>query len=87
MAAPDDEVEALRSEIDELRQDLAAAALAAREAEAETGRVRGELAEMHLQLTRARQDQERYQRLFDVRRRAGDQLDRVRGRLRRAFSG
>ncbi|NNE13044.1 MAG: hypothetical protein HKN41_12460 [Ilumatobacter sp.] len=83
--AADPEVAALRTELAELRAELEAARVAVRSAEAETGQVRGELAEMHVQLIRARQDQERYQQLFDARRRAADQLDRVRGRLRRAL--
>jgi chromosome segregation ATPase len=73
-------------EIEQLRRQLAGAMTAAREAEAEAGRLRGTIAEMQTQLARARQDQESFQLLFDVKRRANERItsvtERVRGRLR-----
>ena len=41
---------------------------AARLAEAEAGRLRGEIVELKTQLARARQDQEAYQRVLDTKR-------------------
>jgi multidrug resistance efflux pump len=66
---------ARHTEVERLRADRDAAVAAAREAEHEVGRLRGQIAEMQVQLVRARQDQERYQVLLDryrsVRTRAG----------------
>lgn len=59
-----DELDALRAENDQLRAAVVAATDAARRSEAETGRLRGTIAEMQVQLARARQDQERFQRLL-----------------------
>lgn len=62
---PADELDALRSEVERLRRDRAGAIEAARTAEREAGRLRGQIAEMQVQLVRARQDQERYQVALD----------------------
>lgn len=74
------------SELEQLRRDLAGAVSAAREAEAEAGRLRGTLTEMQTQLARARQDQEAYQQLIDAKQRASASAsrlkDRILGRLR-----
>jgi hypothetical protein len=51
---------------DDLRQDLLAATDVAKGAEAEAGMLRGQLAEMHVALARARQDQEYFQRMVPV---------------------
>jgi len=66
---PSDELERLRRLVgpsersyEDLRDDVAGAREAAREALAETGRLRGELAEMRVELARARQDQDTLQR-------------------------
>ena len=78
--ATSDDVEVLRAEIDRLRelvgpseqsyhdvrQDLLAARDAARGAQAAAGVLRGQLAEMHVQLARARQDQEYFQRMLPL---------------------
>lgn len=87
-----DEVASLRALVgpdepsyEQLRNDRDAAVGAAREAEREVGRVRGELAEMHVQLIRARQDQERYQQIFDRARRISERATAVAGRFRRAL--
>lgn len=48
----------LQMQIDEVRRELAIALDAAREAELAAGLLRGELAEMRVQLGRARQEQE-----------------------------
>lgn len=72
---PASDLEPRRAELDRLRADRDAAVAAARDAEHEVGRLRGQIAEMQVQLVRARQDQERYQVLLDryrsVRGRAG----------------
>jgi hypothetical protein len=65
-----------------LRDDVAAARDVAREHEFEVGRLRGTIAEMQVQLVRARQDQERYQRVLDARRAVWERLSRLRGRVR-----
>ena len=49
-------------------EELFEAREAARLAEAEAGRLRGEIVELKTQLARARQDQEAYQRVFDTKR-------------------
>lgn len=49
-------------------EELFEAREAARLAEAEAGRLRGEIVELKTQLARARQDQEAYQRVFDTTR-------------------
>ncbi len=48
----------------DLRQDLLAARDAARGAEAEAGVLRGQLAQLHVELARARQDQDHLQRML-----------------------
>ena len=48
--------------------ELERAREAARLAEAEAGRLRGEIVELKTQLARARQDQEAYQRVLDAKR-------------------
>jgi hypothetical protein len=50
----------------DLRQDLLAARDAAKGAEAQAGVLRGQLAEIHVELARARQDQEYFQRMIPV---------------------
>lgn len=81
---PPSDLEALRSEVARLRADRDAAVAAARDAEREAGRLRGQIAEMQVQLVRARQDQERYQLLVDryrtVRERASALKRRLPGR-------
>ena len=76
------DVDEWRAEIERLRADRDAAVAAARAAEREAGRLRGQIAEIQVQLVRARQDQERYQLLFDryraVRERAGAAKRRLR---------
>ena len=67
----------------ELRDDRDGAVAAARDAEREVGRLRGQIAELMVQLVRARQDQERFQRAFDRYRAVGDRASALRGRLRR----
>ena len=49
-------------------EELEQAREAARLADAEAGRLRGEIVELKTQLARARQDQEAYQRVFDTKR-------------------
>ena len=68
---------------DELRDDRDGAVAAARDAEREVGRLRGQIAEMQVQLVRARQDQERYQRMFDRYRGLRERASAVKRRLRR----
>jgi hypothetical protein len=46
-----------------LRQDLLAARDVAKGAEASTGALRGQVAQLHVELARARQDQDHFQRL------------------------
>jgi hypothetical protein len=53
-----EECEPLRREVAALRVELDTALVAAREAEMDAGRLRGELAEIRVQLGRARQEQE-----------------------------
>jgi chromosome segregation ATPase len=50
----------------DLRADVDGARAAAREAAAEAGRLRGELAEMRVELARARQDQDTLQRRHEM---------------------
>jgi hypothetical protein len=68
---------------DDVRQDLLAARDAARGAEAAAGVLRGQLAEMHVELARARQDQDYFQRMvpFGVR----TSLSRLSRSLRARF--
>ena len=68
------EVERLRALVgpseasyDDLRQDLLAARDAAKGAEAAAGVLRGQVAELHVELARARQDQEHFQRMVSDR--------------------
>lgn len=96
---PSDDVEALRAEVarlrsivgpderayEELRDDRDGAVAAARDAEREAGRLRGQIAEMQVQLVRARQDQERYQRLFDRYREARELASTAKQRLARTI--
>lgn len=81
---PPSDLEALRAEVDRLRADRDAAVAAAREAEREAGRLRGRIAEMEVQLVRARQDQERYQLLLDRYRSVRERVFAVKRRLGRA---
>jgi predicted nucleic acid-binding Zn-ribbon protein len=89
----EDELAALRQEVERLRelvgpseqsyvdlqQDLLAARDAAKGAEATAGMLRGQLAELHVELARARQDQDHLQRIVSSRLRLGA------GRLSRAL--
>lgn len=84
------EVERLRalvgpseSSYEDLQQDLLAARDAARGAEAAAGVLRGQVAELHVELARARQDQEHFQRMLSDRLRssAGRVSRSVRARL------
>jgi hypothetical protein len=50
-----------------LRQDLLAARDVAQGAEASTGALRGQVAQLHVELARARQDQDHFQRLVTNR--------------------
>lgn len=83
-----DDLAALRAENDRLRDDADSAVAAARQAEQETGRLRGTIAEMQVQLIRARQDQEAFQtwrarqRVLEVRQRVERGLRRRIGALR-----
>ena len=52
---------------DDLRRDVLAARDAARGAEAAAGVMRGQVAELHAELARARQDQDHFQRLVTNR--------------------
>lgn len=78
---PPSDLEALRDELDRLRADRDAAVEVARDAEREAGRLRGQIAEMQVQLVRARQDQERYQLLFDRFRTARERASALKRRL------
>jgi hypothetical protein len=92
---PADELAALRAEVERLRElvgpdersyadlmiDADGACDAARAAEAEAGRLRGTIAEMQVQLVRARQDQEQYQRFLTARRSVLDRLSRAKRRV------
>lgn len=71
----------------DLTDELAAAREAARLAEAEAGRLRGEIVELKTQLARARQDQESFQRLLDTRRSLVARTDRWYGRGRAWLGG
>jgi hypothetical protein len=89
-AALQAEVDRLRSLVgpseqsyDDLRQDLLAARDVARGAEAEAGVLRGQLAELNVELARARQDQEYFQRMVPVGLRAS--WSRVTRGLRSRF--
>lgn len=63
----------------ELQDDLLAARDAARGAEAAAGVLRGQNAELHVAVARARQDQEQFQRLVS------DRLQSVAGRVGRSI--
>ena len=74
VAAPWAEVERLRQLVgpseqsyDDLRQDLLAARDVAKGAEAAAGVLRGQVAELHVALARARQDQDHFQRMLSFR--------------------
>jgi hypothetical protein len=56
-------------------EELERARQAARLAEAEAGRLRGEIVELKTQLARARQDQEAYQRVLDTKRSVATEVD------------
>jgi hypothetical protein len=75
LVGPDDRAYA------ELAADVSAARAAVREAEAEAGRLRGTIAEMQVQLVRARQDQERYQGMLAARRAVLDRAASVKHRV------
>lgn len=64
---------------DMLRQDLLAARDAARGAEARAGVLGGQVAELHVELARARQDQDQFQRMVS------DRLRSTVGRLGRSL--
>ena len=85
---PRRELERLRSLVgpdERAYADLAAdadrAVAAARQSEREAGKLRGTIAEMQVQLVRARQDQDRYQRLLDARRGIVERLAAGKRRL------
>lgn len=82
---PADDLDALRAEVDRLRSDRDAAVEVARAAEREVGRLRGQIAEMQVQLVRARQDQERYQVLFDRYRAVRERAAALKRWRRRAW--
>lgn len=63
--------------------ELAQAREAARLAEAEAGRLRGEIVELKTQLARARQDQEAFQKALDAKRNVAAKVDRVVAAVRR----
>jgi len=65
--------------------ELTAAREAARLAEAEAGRLRGEIVELKTQLARARQDQEQYQRALDAYRAVRGRVDEAAGGARRGL--
>lgn len=81
----DDELAALRDEVERLRElvgpseqsyvdlqsDLLAARDVAKGAEAAAGVLRGQVAELHVELARARQDQDHFQRIVSSRLRLG----------------
>lgn len=87
------EVDDLRAEVDRLREllgpsersytdlyeDLLAARDVAQGAEAAAGALRGEVAALHVELVRARQDQDHFQRMVSDRTRS------VAGRLARSI--
>lgn len=77
----DDELADLRAECGHLRDELERAVAAARDAEHEAGRLRGTIAEMQVQLVRARQDQEQFQRWLDARRVVRERLATVKRRV------
>ena len=95
--APDDELAELRAEVARLRallgpsersysdleQDVLAARDVARGADATAGALRGQLAQLHVELARARQDQEHLHRvIIDGSRMLAGRLGRsVRARL------
>jgi hypothetical protein len=73
MAGQDNEIERLRSLVgpsedsyEALRRDVAGAQQTAREALAETGQLRGQIVELGVQLSRARQDQDVLLRRADM---------------------
>jgi hypothetical protein len=77
------DIAGLRAQVEEVREQLATALEAARAAELAAGVLRGELAEMRVQLARARQEQEwastaRHPRAARWRARAASTMDTVR---------
>lgn len=64
-------------------EELAQAREAARQAEAEAGRLRGEIVELKTQLARARQDQESFQKALDAKRAVAARADRLIAAVRR----
>lgn len=67
----------------DLRQDLLAARDVAKGAEASAGALRGQVAQLHVELARARQDQDHFQRM--VSNRAQSMLGRVSRSMRARF--
>ena len=63
----------------DLQQDVLAARDVARGAEAAAGALRGQVAELHVELARARQDQDHFQRMVSYKLRSGA------GRLNRSL--
>lgn len=70
----------LQAENERLRADLETAGVAARTAEQESGQLRGTIAELQVQLIRARQDQEGFQ-TWSARQRVLAFKDRVGRRV------
>jgi predicted nucleic acid-binding Zn-ribbon protein len=66
-----------------LRQDLLAARDVAKGAEASAGALRGQVAQLHVELARARQDQDHFQRM--VSNRAQSMFGRVSRSMRTRF--
>ena len=64
-------------------EELAQAREAARLAEAEAGRLRGEIVELKTPLARARQDQAAFQKALDAKRAMAAKADRFVGAVRR----
>lgn len=89
---PEESIDELRAEVErlralvgpselsytELQQDVLAARDVAKGAEAAAGVLRGQVAELHVALARARQDQEHFQRMVS------DRLQSSVGRLSRS---
>ncbi len=67
----------------DLRQDLLAARDVAKGSEASAGALRGQVAQLHVELARARQDQDHFQRM--VSNRAQSVLGRVSRSIRTRF--
>ena len=77
----DGELAELQAECERLRADLDRTEAAVRAAEHEAGTLRGAIAEMQVQLVRARQDQERYQRWLSATHRVHERLAGVKHRV------